>query len=99
MTVDIEMFPILSLERYIEQKRKLDQHIQMIASLQNKLSMEDNVRDASANILNSSNDPSERDNAKRQLDETSKRMDNTAQKIWLSITKLIDTERTVMKRI
>ena len=67
-TTDSEGFTVLFPEKYLEQKKRLVQITNYFESLQNKLSLEYKVKEATENILKfNGNDDSQADEAKKQL--------------------------------
>jgi hypothetical protein len=74
-TADTEGFSILTPEKYLDQKKRLVQLTNSFESIQNKLSLEFKVKEATENVIkfNSENLP-QLEEAKRQLIKSEKKM-------------------------
>jgi hypothetical protein len=74
-TADTEGFPILTPEKYLAKKKRLVQISNTFESIQNKLSLEFKVKEATDNVIkfNSSN-PQELEEAKYQLKKSERKM-------------------------
>ncbi|KAJ3360666.1 hypothetical protein HDU91_004429 [Kappamyces sp. JEL0680] len=89
--IDTEGFTILLPERYLEQKKRLVQITNYLESLQNKLSLELKVKEATENILKfNSDDRAQVDEAQRQLQRSQTKMNDISK---------VQAERTVMKHL
>ncbi|KAJ3255638.1 hypothetical protein HK103_006163 [Boothiomyces macroporosus] len=74
-SVDAEGFPILNPERYQEQKKRLVQITNTFSSLQNKLSLEFKVKEATENIIRfNADDKNQIAEAREQLRRSDRKM-------------------------
>jgi hypothetical protein len=74
-TADSEGFPILSPERYLDQKKRLVQISNAFESIQNKLSLEVKVKEATQNVIKFNADsPQQVEEATLQLRKSERKM-------------------------
>ncbi|KAJ3272870.1 hypothetical protein HDV01_005193 [Terramyces sp. JEL0728] len=96
-SLDAEGFPILNPERYQEQKKKLVQITNTFSSLQNKLSLEFKVKEATENILRfNAEDKNQIAEAREQLRRSDRKM-NDISKAFSWDSKMVFIKVTVRR--